>query len=153
MSEDRRQYKRLPLTLSVATPIKIVMHSEDNGGILPGILVNLSAGGMALILFQHLPEGSRIEFSLDFMGIQRDIKGRISRVEKKFEDTYMVGIRIEKVSEKLKEVVEKMAEDQDICQIRYVMDPDTACFPECSFRALCARRIKKDFPEVENDTA
>jgi len=148
MSEDRRQHKRLPLMLSVATPIRIEMHSENFDGMLPGILVNLSAGGMAIIVFRHLPEETEIRFSLEFMGIKRDMTGHIVREEKKFSDTYMVGIKFDRVSKKLKEVVESMADDHDICQIRYVMKPSTACFPECSFKPLCARRIKKDFTEV-----
>ncbi len=149
MNKERRKYKRLPLTISISAPIRIELHTDRYDGVIPGILVNLSAGGMALLVFHYLPEESRVDFNLDFMGVKADLSGKIVREEKKFDETYMVGIEFEKVAGELEELVEKMAEDHDICQVRYLIDPQKACFPDCSFRELCGQVIKKDFPEVK----
>ncbi len=150
MSKDRRKNRRLPLTISVATPMRIEMHSEHYDGQIPGIMVNLSGGGIAMLVFHHLPEESRVEFDLECVGVNEKIWGKIVREKKKYEDTYMVGIKFERKSEKLEEVVEKMAEDHDICEVRYLLDPKNACYPECKFRLLCGKRIKKDFPEEKS---
>ncbi len=148
MSEkERRKNKRLRLTLSIVQPIRLELHSELHDERIPGILVNLSAGGMALIVFNHLPEDSKIELRLDFMGVRKKMRGKIVREEQKFGDVYMVGVQFEEESPKLRKVVEDMAEDNDICEVRYVVNPETACFPKCSFRALCGRKIKKEFKD------
>ncbi len=149
MSKERRQYKRLPMTLSIAKPMEIEMSTDQYEGDIPGILVNLSAGGMALIVFHELPLDSRVNFDLNFMGIKRSISGTIVREESKFKDTYMVGVKFDKTSKKLGELVEKMAEDHDICDVRFLVMQDKACFPECSFRPLCGKRIKKNFSDKE----
>jgi len=145
MSKDRRQHKRIPLTLSVAKPIRIEMHTDQYDGTVPGILVNLSANGIGMIVFHKLPTDSKVEFDLDFIGIDEKVKGKIVREEKKFNETFMVGIQFTDVSKELEEIIACMAEDHDICEVRYVMDPETSCFPECSFHKLCGKRVKKDF--------
>lgn len=149
MSKERRQHKRLPMTLSIAKPMEIEMSTDQYEGDIPGILVNLSAGGMALIVFHELPLKSRVNFDLDFMGVQKSVSGTIVREESKFKDTYMVGVEFDEVSGQLGDLVEKMAEDHDICDVRFLVMEDKACFPECSFRPLCGKRIKKDFSNEE----
>lgn len=147
--KERRKRKRLPLTLSIAKPIRLEFHSEHHDETIPGILANLSSSGMALIVFHHIPKDSMIVFDLDFVGIKEKIRGRIVREERKYEDVNMVGVKFEEESRALKETVEKMAEDYDICEVRFIVDPETACFPECHFRPLCGRRIKKEFSNEE----
>ncbi|MEA3505933.1 MAG: PilZ domain-containing protein [Elusimicrobiota bacterium] len=149
MSKERRQHKRLPMTLSIAKPMEIKMATDQYEGDIPGILVNLSAGGMALIVFHELPLESRVNFDLNFMGIKKSISGTIVREETKFKDTYMVGVKFDEVSNTLRKLVENMAEDHDICDVRFLIMEDKACFPECSFRPLCGKRIKKDFSDEE----
>ncbi len=117
MTKDRRLSKRLQLTLSVAKPIKIEMHSEHYNGNIPAILVNLSASGMALVAFHEIPLSSKVEFELNFMGLNEKLKGSIVRKEKKFKDTYVVGIQFEKPSAEFKKIINKMAEDNNICEI------------------------------------
>ncbi|MGM0568671.1 MAG: PilZ domain-containing protein [Elusimicrobiota bacterium] len=145
VKKERRKQKRLPLTLSIARPMRLELHSEYHDELIPGILANLSASGMALIAFHSIPQDSMIELDMEFMHVSERIRGKIVREEKKFDDVYLVGVEFEKRSEQLKEVVEQMAEDHDICDLRFVVNPETACFPKCSFRPLCGRRIKKDF--------
>ena len=143
MTNDRRINKRVPLTLSIAEPIRLEISSEDVN--IPGIMVNLSASGMALILFSRLAKGSRISFNLDFMGVEQAVTGTVVRVEDKAGETFIVGIQFDSALKELEETLEKMSEDHDICELRYLMKGDDACFPDCSFRPICARRIKKDF--------
>jgi c-di-GMP-binding flagellar brake protein YcgR len=149
MGKDRRKHKRLPMTLSIAKPMEIEMSTDLYEGDIPGLLVNLSGGGLALIVFHELPLKSRINFDLDFMGIKKTVNGTIVREESKFKDTYMVGVEFDEISDKLGELVEKMAEDHDICDVRFLVMKEKACFPKCSFRPLCGKRIKKDFSDKE----
>ncbi|MFW6172298.1 MAG: PilZ domain-containing protein [Elusimicrobiota bacterium] len=144
-TSDRRRHRRVPLTLSIAEPINIELSTDTYEGSIPGLLVNLSAGGMALIVFHELPKDSTIEFRLNFLDVDEDMRGKIKYEKKKFEDTYLVGVEFEKVNKKLKKVLEDMAEDHDICDIRYIIDPENACFPDCSYRPVCGKRIKKEF--------
>lgn len=145
MSEDRRKHRRIPLTLSIAQPIRLEISSDQHEDMIPGIMVNISAGGMSLVVFHKLPENSKIDFNLKFMGVEERLTGKVVREEKKIESTYIVGVQFDKVIEKLKDIIEKMAGDFDICEIRYLMQGEKACFPDCSFHPLCAKRIKKDF--------
>jgi hypothetical protein len=145
MSEDRRRHRRIPLTLSIAQPISIEIHSEHHDDAIPGIMVNVSAGGMGMIVFRELPENSKIEFNLKFMGLSEQLSGTVVRQEEKLGNTFLIGIQFAQPVEHLQNIVGHMAEDFDICEIRYLMKGENACYPQCSFRPLCAKRIRKDF--------
>ncbi|MFH1416103.1 MAG: PilZ domain-containing protein [Elusimicrobiota bacterium] len=147
MNVDRRGHKRLPLTLSVAQPIRIIMMADGMDDSVPGILVNISAGGLAMITFKRIPVGSDIQLTLDFMGINERVSGKVVRQNKKFTETFIVGIKFDRQVEQMKNIIDKMAEDFDICELRYLMKGEDACFPKCSFHAFCARRIRKEFPK------
>src|SRR3989339_594804 len=121
MSEDRRVHKRLQLTLSIAQPIRLELHTDQYDGVMPGIMVNLSAGGMAIIVFQKLQMESKIEFNLKFMGIEQQVKGKVLRVEERTGNTFIVGIQFDKVIESMKDKLGSMVEDSDICEIRYLV--------------------------------
>ncbi|MGM0442333.1 MAG: PilZ domain-containing protein [Elusimicrobiota bacterium] len=151
MSKDRRKHRRLPLTLSIAKPIRIEMSTDQHEDTIPGILADLSAGGAAMIVFHRLPKESRIDFNLNFLGVKKHLNGVIVREEEKFDETFIVGIQFDNPSEELEDMIEDMAEDHDICEIRYAMNPETACFPDCDFRPLCGKRIKKDFEEERGE--
>ncbi len=150
MNDDRRVHRRLQLTLSIAQPIRLEISSDQHEDMIPGIIVNISAGGMALIVFHKLPANSFIEFNLEFMGIEEHLRGEVVREEEKFGKTFLVAVKFDRVVDKLKNTIEKMAEDFDICELRYLMKGKDACFPDCSFYPLCAKRIRKD--KGEKDT-
>ena len=65
--------------------------------------------------------------------------------EEKLGNTFLIGIQFAQPVEHLQNIVGNMAEDFDICEIRYLMKGENACYPQCSFRPLCAKRIRKDF--------
>jgi len=127
MTNDRRAHKRVPLTLSIAEPIRLEISSEDIN--IPGIMVNLSASGMALILFSNLAKGSSISFNMDFMGVEQTVTGTVVRVESKQSETFMVGVQFDSIIKDLEDSLEKMSEDHDICELRYLIKGNDACFP------------------------
>ncbi|MBN2406310.1 MAG: PilZ domain-containing protein [Elusimicrobia bacterium] len=140
-----RRYKRIPLSLAVAKRIEIDMTLEGRAGGMHGILMNISAGGMAVIVPEPAAEGSGMECEFSFMGIKEHVTGRIIRAEKKYADTYMLGVQFNKVSFRFEETLNHMAEDHDKCEFRYLTMIEEACFRGCFFRPLCGKRIKKDF--------
>jgi hypothetical protein len=119
--------------------------SDAHESSIPGIMANISAGGMSLIVFHKLPENSKIDCGLKFVGVEKHVTGTVVRQEERLNETYVAGVKFDEVIEELTDVIDNMAEDFDICEIRYLMKGDKACFPDCSFHPLCAKRIKKDF--------
>ncbi|MBN2408073.1 MAG: PilZ domain-containing protein [Elusimicrobia bacterium] len=145
MGKERRQSKRIPLGLSVAEPIRLELSTPKYEGAIPGVLVNISSGGIALLIFHEIPLGHEIEFGLGFLGLEEKVTGKVVREDKRHNETFIVGVEFTRRSPELKDMLEKMAEDNDICEFRVLTDIKNACFPECSFSKLCAKRIKKNF--------
>jgi hypothetical protein len=111
MDKDRRSHKRLPLTLAIAQPLRIEIYTENTQNTTPGIIVNISAAGMALVVFSELPQDTKIEFNLDFMGIKEKVSGMVVREQEKAEGVFSVGVKFDKPVESLKELIADMAED------------------------------------------
>ena len=66
MQNDKRRHNRLPVLHEIDEPIQISLDHKN----VPGILIDLSAGGMALLSFTSIPVGTNVNLSLDIPGIK-----------------------------------------------------------------------------------
>jgi len=143
---ERRKYKRFPVIRDFSETVEITIFSQHQAqppNKLPGIVLNLSAGGIALLTFVSIPVGSDVSFKLSLPNLKNAplLKGKVVRVEN-HENTYMVGIKFEEVEEGIKKMLIKMGEDYESCEIRLSFGVSNGCYKECSYYPLCNKKNK-----------
>jgi c-di-GMP-binding flagellar brake protein YcgR len=143
---ERRKYKRFPVIRDFSETVEITFSLPQQPSHLnkvPGIVLNLSAGGMALLTFISIPVGSDISFKLSLPNTKNAflLKGKVVRVEN-HENTYLAGIKFEEIDEEVKKLLTKMGEDYENCEIRLSFNIADGCYKECSYYPLCNKKIK-----------
>jgi hypothetical protein len=108
---ERRQHPRVPVLSSFIRLISIDIpdwHIKDK---LPGIMGNLSAGGMTIATFAPIPLGTELELSMDLPELSApSIKGKVIRVDNK-EGSCLISILFTRIDQKTKDRISKMAQE------------------------------------------
>ncbi len=142
IKKERRKYIRFPIISDLVEPIMLKVSSCEIKDGVPGIMMDLSAGGVVVITFIPLQEGSLLELTINLPGLKIEkAEGKIVRVEEKT-GTYAVGIGFFKLSKKVKEKIKQMAKDFHHCKIRHLNGEKNICFKECAYYSLCSQTIK-----------
>lgn len=140
---ERRKHKRFPVITGLVKPVLFRFPRLNIKGAVPGILSNLSAGGVALVTFAPVQLNVLISLTLDFDGLKlEDVEGRVVRVEAKNE-VYLVAIEFTQISDKTREKINSMAEDFDMCDTRIILGEKGFCKRSCSYYELCTKPVKK----------
>jgi len=141
MGKERRRYKRIP-TISIVKETLIESPALKLKKEVPAILFNLSAGGMALITFQSLPQDALISlnFNLDKLKL-KDVEGRVVRVEGR-KKTYLIVVAFTKIRNELKKRINRMADAFDLCETRILMGEKDVCSIRCPYYELCIKPVK-----------
>lgn len=148
MGIERRKYKRFSLIKEFARQVDLCLITEDhqkNTHIqnLPGIIVNLSAGGVAILTFTDIPNTATINLRFDIPGLPKvDIKSRLIYSLKKG-DTYLLGMEFKNLSQQYKEKINKMAEDYYKCEERINNHIKNECVQWCEYFPLCGKKQKR----------
>lgn len=105
--ENKRIHKRYQIIseLDKPTQYNMVMHA------IPGVLVDLSAGGMSFRSYSNIEPGEKMKFALNTTSIAtQEIEGLVEWV--KPEGTMLlVGVSFTKISKADMEHINKIAED------------------------------------------
>jgi hypothetical protein len=97
--KERRKHKRLPVIKDLAEPIELAITDPHSGAIrhLPGVLTNLSAGGMDLVLLGALTGNPQIKLNMHLPGFDRfEVEGKLVWSRPKG-NTSVVGIQFTKI--------------------------------------------------------
>lgn len=142
IKKERRKHSRFPIISDLVEPIMLKVSSCEIKEGVPGIMMDLSAGGVVVITFIPLPEKSLLELSINIPGLKiKKVVGKIVRVEEKT-GTYTVGIGFTKLSKAVKDKINQMAKDFHHCKMRHLNGEKNICFKKCSYYALCSQTIK-----------
>ncbi|MCX7956944.1 MAG: PilZ domain-containing protein [Endomicrobia bacterium] len=94
---ERREYRRLNV-LHLSIPIQI--KTSDIPFVVPGVLLDISAGGIGVLLFKELHVGTIIELYLNLNNVKTDIiRAKVMWV-KPVEKTYRIGMKFIEISKK-----------------------------------------------------
>jgi hypothetical protein len=138
--EERRRHPRLPLHLSVAKLVDFKFDGLDTPA--PAVLVDLSAGGLAMICFALPPQANELTFRMSLPGlVNAKLKGKIVRAKRKGE-TYHVGIEFTEFQDKWAHMIGKLAKAFNVCEERLQQGDRHFCFRECAFFPLCQKEEK-----------
>src|SRR5881275_1511358 len=105
--QERRRHPRLPLHLSVAKLVDFKFDGLDQPA--PAVLVDLSAGGLAMICFAMPHMTKELTFRMTLPGlVNAKLKGKIIRARRKGE-TYQVAIEFTEFQDKWEHLISKLA--------------------------------------------
>ncbi len=154
--KERRKHKRLPVIKGMAEPIEILLQNPNSKDMrrLPGVLTNLSAGGMDLVLLGPLEGMPLIRLNLHLPGLDRfEVEGKIVWSKPKG-TTSKLGIQFTKIDKDHAAQLIHMGEAFWECEDRIREKAPTICFHGCTYWDLCEKPVKlKNVHQQHTDKA
>ncbi|MBI4055015.1 MAG: PilZ domain-containing protein [Elusimicrobia bacterium] len=148
MEQERRRHPRFNLVEGLIEPVTIrIAPQRAKGPALshPGILTDLSAGGVRLTTFLDIPKVPWLDLSIKLPELPHiSIRGKVLRVTEK-SGVYALAIRFTKIKSADKRRIRKMALDNHDCNTRISLNLPDACVPHCTFHGLCAKPQKRNW--------
>lgn len=149
-SANRRRQRRLPLDRLVRIPVQIFPVLPFVGPSLEGAVLNLSRGGMALLVkvdgdIRNLDRGARlrVHFRLPNSPLA-DAKGFITNVSIDRDTGWLrLGIRLVSAPPALAARIDRMVADNESCDERLKKSSDARCDVDCAFHSLCNKSIRQ----------
>lgn len=144
MRTERRQFKRFPVLRELAEPVDIHLSPSplETKQPIPGIISDLSAGGVALITFVPISPGMTLSVILDIPGLEKStVQGKVVRQEAKG-GSYLHGIKFTEISEKLLHRLNHLGKEYEDCQIKLSLGVTDECSKKCSYWDLCSKPVK-----------
>ena len=136
--EEKRRHRRLPVLHEIDEPIQVAL----DGKIVPGVLVDLSASGMALLTYASVPVGSEIALSINLPGLKtKPLKGRVVWSLSKGE-MWRIGISFSHIDPTDFRHINRMAIDSDDCDTKVNLGVRDVCFEDCAYFYLCSKPVK-----------
>jgi len=145
---NRRKNKRLRIDRAVKIPVQIFPHIPFIGKSIEVGLLNISGGGMALIVdvegqAKLLKRGAsiRVHFNIPGLGLHH-CKGKISHLIRPDKSRCFLGINFLNPPAKLIKLLNHMAEDNFSCDQRIQEQRQPWCDINCSYHFLCRKPIR-----------
>jgi len=139
---ERRKHRRLPVIKDLAEPIELTIISNKKTQHIPGILTNLSAGGMDLVLMGSIESDTVIKLNMHLPGFDRfEVEGKVAWTRPKG-NTCIIGIQFSKIDNDHSKQITHMADAYWECENRIKDRAPTICFHGCSYWDLCEKRAK-----------
>ncbi len=136
--QDKRRHSRLPVLHEMDEPIHIAFNNEH----VPGILVDLSGGGMALLTFASAPVGTAISLIIDVPGLKtKPLLGKVVWTLSKG-DMWRIGIVFTAIDPIDFRHINRLAFDCTDCDTKLALGVTDICFEKCSYFTLCSKSVK-----------
>ena len=136
-TQERRRHPRLPVHLSVAKLIDFKCEGDETA--IPAVLVDLSAGGLAMVAFALPRLTQKVTFRLDIPGlVSAQLHGHVVRAHKKGE-TYQVAVAFDEFKEQWAHLIVKLIKSAKDCEDRWNQGDRAHCPKECSYHAVFPR--------------
>jgi c-di-GMP-binding flagellar brake protein YcgR len=140
--KERRKHKRLPVIKDLAEPIELTVTDSHGTTQIPGVITNLSAGGMDLVLMGQIAGKPTFKLSIHLPGFDRfEVEGRLAWSRPR-EATCAVGIEFTKIDNDHARQVTHMADAFWECEDRIRVQAPQICFHGCTYWDLCEKPAK-----------
>ena len=148
--QERRKHVRLPVIKDLAEPIELAitdLHAHTTKR-MPGVLTNLSAGGMDMVLLGVIDGTPNIKLMMHLPGFDRfEVEGKVVWTRPKG-NTSVIGMQFTKIDADHAKQVTHMAEAYWECENRIREKAPTICFHGCTYWDLCEKTVKlKNYPK------
>lgn len=140
--QNRRKYTRFSATAFLNRPVLLSPLPPFFGHRVKGKLIDLSAGGMAILIDEIIPQGSKLNLLGTFPDRFKiecivDVKHVIPRNSK-----FVHGIEFLNLPALTVEKIEKMSADYIDCENRIAAKISDVCKTDCAFFTLCIKTQK-----------
>ena len=126
---NRRRHPRLPVIKDIAREVAI---STEKGS-FPGIIINLSATGMLLLAYSHIPEKIEVCLALDIPTIStKQIYGKIIRTKQK-SIMWELAIHFTEIDTLDSKKINRVAIELTDCDNKIALGAQDVCKKECLF--------------------
>jgi len=142
---ERRKYKRFAATAFLNRPVALTPLAPFIGKPIRGKLIDLSAGGLSILIQQMIPLGTKLNLKLSFPDqsvLQCEAEIRHMVPKDKF---YLHGLQFELVDPLIAAHIEKMSTDYIDCEQRIVNNHMAPCIGrQCAFFAMCNKQERTE---------
>jgi len=139
-AQERRKHKRFIVLEELHLPVTLQI--QDAMEPVHGVLLDLSAIGIGLILFTAIPTGAKVKLSLALDKITaKKLEGEVIWSQQ-YKDACRLGIRFRKVDKKFAADIGQIADDYLDCDLQIALGIDDICYPDCKYYPFCRKSIK-----------
>jgi hypothetical protein len=137
---ERRKHTRFSATAFLNRPVALTPMPPYIGKNIRGKLIDLSAGGLALLIPQIIPLGTKIHIKLTFpdqtlLECDGDIRHMSPR-----DRNYLHGLQFDAVDADIAARIERMSADYIDCEQRIANNFLTPCVgQQCAFFTMCTK--------------
>lgn len=142
--KERRKFKRLPVIKDLAEPIELTILDASIKGTrrVPGVVTNLSAGGMDLVLLDAIEGKPSFRLTMHLPGFDRfEVEGKLAWSRPKG-TTSIIGIEFTRIDKDHQKQLSHMAEAYWECEDRVRTQAPIICFHGCTYWDLCEKPVK-----------
>ena len=136
---NRRKFSRLPIIKNVA---KEMFVSTDRG-FFQGLIINLSSGGLLVLMYEDLPVGTQVCLVFDYPPLETDtIFGEVVRSTKTKALVREIAIKFTNISTIDAKKINRVAIDYTDCENKITLGALDVCRKECSYYNFCEKKLK-----------
>lgn len=135
---NKRRHPRFPVIKDFGHAVSIGTEKET----FPGIILNLSAGGMLLLMYCDIPVNAEVSLMINIPKMEtKKILGRVIR--SKFKNTmWEIGLEFIEIDTLDSKKINRMAIDFNDCETKIALGALDICKKECSYYVLCDKKQK-----------
>jgi hypothetical protein len=142
MSSDRRKHLRFSATAFLNRPVYLTPLPPYFGHPVKGKLIDLSAGGMAILINEMIPQETMLNLKITFPDHSMvDSIVKVRRVAEKGR-SHLHGIEFLTLGAEMAEKIQKMSTDYINCESRIQQGLKEVCHTDCAFFTMCAKKEK-----------
>lgn len=135
---EKRKNRRMPLIKQFGEPVMIQMDDKS----VPGVILDLSADGVSMMTYAHIPVGTEICLSIDIPGLKTSpMNGKVVWALPKG-DMWRMGLYISSINTLDAKQINRMAIDFTDCENRIALGAKDVCFLKCSYFKICNKPQK-----------
>jgi hypothetical protein len=154
LDSNRRRSPRLKIDRRLRVQVQLHPVMPFIGESVDAVLVNLSEGGMALMIPRGrkkdrppIPRGAKIKIHFRLPGGPlRECLAAVSHSVRTKQGDDIIGLRFLGVPAGLRDVFRQMLADNEACDDRVRLHDYAWCDPSCAFSALCRKPIRNENP-------
>jgi hypothetical protein len=144
MKDERRKHKRFSATAFLNKTVHLTPLPPYFGHAVKGKLIDLSAGGMAILINELVPQETFLNLTITFP--DRSAVDSIVKVKRVFPKgrAFLHGLEFLTLSPAMVERIDRMSSDYIDCETRIANQATDVCRTNCAFFTMCTKEQKID---------
>ena len=135
---EKRKNRRMPIIKQFGEPIML----EIDGKSVPGIILDLSADGVSLLTYAHVPTGKSVCLNIDLPDLKAaNMCGKVVW-SLKHGEMWRMGISVIEMSTLDAKQINRMAIDFNDCENKIMLGVPDVCNIKCSYYKICEKPQK-----------